>query len=259
MPKFNYIYGPVHSWRLGSSLGVDLLSGKDKICTFDCTYCQLGKTLFYTTERKIFVPTEKVIIEIKTLPDVHIDYITFSGRGEPTLAKNLGDAIRQIKGIRKEKIAVLTNASLMHLEEVRKDLAAADEVSCKLDACSSRKFNIISKPAAIIKFENILEGIRKFRKIFKGKLALQLMFLKENLRDAPNMAKIVAGLKADEIQINTPTRVNAKAGLSKPEIKKISKYFSGPNIISVYGNRPHKEDIKSISNRDTLRRRGKIK
>ena len=95
--QFKYIYGPVPSWRLGSSLGIDLLSQEKKICNFDCIYCQIGKTESYTAERKVYIPVKKVIDELKFVPLVNIDYITLSGRGEPTLAKNLGEVIDAIK------------------------------------------------------------------------------------------------------------------------------------------------------------------
>ena len=102
--KFNYLYGPVSSWRLGSSLGVDLISSDQKICSLACLYCQLGATMVKTKKRSIYVPTKEIIEEIKTLPpNLQADYITFSGMGEPTLAANLGEAIKQIRTLRYEK------------------------------------------------------------------------------------------------------------------------------------------------------------
>ena len=94
---YRYIYGPVSSWRLGRSLGVDPISAKEKICTFDCVYCQLGRTKTFSSERREFVRIKDVIHEIQTLPLPPIDYITFSGAGEPTLAKNLGGMIKAVK------------------------------------------------------------------------------------------------------------------------------------------------------------------
>ncbi len=86
MNKYKYIYGPVFSWRLGRSLGIDPISKEKKICTFDCLYCQLGKTDRLTNIRSMFVPTVEIIKEIRKIPPLKIDYLTFSGRGEPTLA-----------------------------------------------------------------------------------------------------------------------------------------------------------------------------
>ncbi|MBU1007000.1 MAG: radical SAM protein [Candidatus Omnitrophica bacterium] len=154
---FKYIYGPVPSWRLGSSLGVDPISQTGKVCTFDCLYCQLGKTKIFTGERKIYVPVTKIIEELDLLPQVQIDYITFSGRGEPTLAGNLGRMIKAIKKIRKEKIAVLTNSSLLNRRDVQEDLLPADFVVAKLDADSQKVFDIVDKPMEAIKFDAILK------------------------------------------------------------------------------------------------------
>jgi len=136
-PNYKYIYGPVPSWRLGNSLGIDLLSQKNKICNFDYGYCQLKSTSYYTDERKQYVKTEDIIAEIRQLPvNVEIDYLTFSGRGESTLAANLGEAITAVKNLRSEPVAVLTNSALIDREDVRRDLSHADFVVAKLDASS---------------------------------------------------------------------------------------------------------------------------
>ena len=119
---FRYIYGPVSSWRLGISLGIDLLSPKRKICNFDCIYCQLGKTLKPIDKPKIYVKTKDVIEELKKLPRIKIDYITFSGRGEPTLAKNLGQVIKAVKKLNLAPVAVLTNAAKRKLTTVYENM-----------------------------------------------------------------------------------------------------------------------------------------
>lgn len=260
--KFKYIYGPVPSWRLGSSLGIDLLSQDEKICNFDCIYCQVGKTKNYQNERKIYVPIQNIIDEIKKLPAVHIDYLTFSSRGEPTLAKNLGDAIKAVREIRNEKIAVLTNAALIGLDDVRKDLMSADFVCVKLDACSSNFLAEINKPDEGIDFENILAGIKQFRQDYKGKLALQIMFIDKNKHKVEKYLDLVKQINPDEVQVNTSLRFCNVNPLSKEEILKIKNYFisvcKGINIVSVYDDRVL-ENIVSISDEDTLRRRGKIK
>ena len=149
--NYRYIYGPVPSWRLGSSLGIDPLSRDGKVCSFDCIYCQIGETAFLTDERKTFVPAAKIINELDSLPALKIDYITFSGTGEPTLAENLGQMIKAIKQIRREKIAVLTNSSLMYREDVQRDLFLADFVVAKLDAPSQTIFELVNRPIKTIK------------------------------------------------------------------------------------------------------------
>lgn len=259
---FKYIYGPVPSWRLGISLGIDLLSQKEKICNLNCVYCQLGPTLKYTTARKVYVPVEKVVKELRSLPDIKIDYITFSGRGEPTLAANLEEAIKAVKSIRKEPVAVLTNSSLMGLDEVRKELALADFVVAKLDTCSSGSLREINRPAKGVEFGDILDDIKKFRESYQGKLALQIMFIESNKGDIDKYIYLANYIKPDEIQVNTPLRPCNIKPLAKEEILKIKNYFisacKGIDVVSVYDERAFK-DVTSISDEDTLKRRGKVK
>ncbi|MFA4989383.1 MAG: radical SAM protein [Candidatus Omnitrophota bacterium] len=261
-PVFKYIYGPVPSWRLGSSLGVDLLSQEEKICNFDCVYCQLEPAKKHVVERKIYVPLEKIIGEFKTLPDVGIDYVTFSGRGEPTLAANLGQAIEAIKSIRKEPVAVLTNSSLIGLDGVREELILADFVIAKLDACSLKSLQEINRPARGVEFSSILDGLKKFRKNYPGKFALQIMFSESNKLDSNKYIYLANYIQPDEIQVNTPLRPCNVKPLAKEEILRIKDYFisacKGINIVSVYDDRMFK-DIASISSKDTLKRRGKVK
>jgi len=261
-PAFRYIYGPVPSWRLGSSLGIDLLSQAEKICNFDCVYCQLGPVKQYTSERKIYVSVKEVIAELGELPDTNIDYITFSGRGEPTLAANLGEAIKAVKLIRKEPVAVLTNSSLMGLDEVRKELALADFVVAKLDAYSPESLQEINRPATEIEFGGILEGLKAFKKSYQGKLALQIMFIGNNKNDVNKLIYLANYIKPDEVQVNTPLRPCGIKALTKEEILKIKDAYiascKNVNVVSVYDERVIK-DIVSLSGEDTLKRRGKVK
>lgn len=258
-------------------MGIDLLSCDAKICTFDCIYCQLGKTLTYTNERKLYVPIEAVIKELEILPEIKIDHITFSGRGEPTLAANLGEAIKAVKLIRKEPIAVLTNSTLMDREDVRKELILADFVIAKLDACSQESLKKINNPVPAIEFGDIVDGIKQFRKEYNGKLALQVMFIEENKDKFAQLAYLVNYIKPDEVQINTPLRPCNIKPLPKEEILKIKEIFTSAckptpcaqgvgkgefrhkeiNVISVYDERVLK-DVLPVSDEDTLKRRGKV-
>ncbi|MFA5093535.1 MAG: radical SAM protein, partial [Candidatus Omnitrophota bacterium] len=259
---FKYIYGPVPSWRLGSSLGIDPVSKGRKICSFDCIYCQIGKTGLFTDERKKFIEVKEIVGELAKLPALKIDYITFSGAGEPTLAKNLGEMIKAVKLIRKESIAVITNGSLMRLAEVRKELALADFIVAKLDACSQESLQEINKPVKTVKYNDILEGIKKFRNEYKGKLALQIMFIENNKHDFNKYIELTNYIRPDEVQLNTPLRPVKIKPLAKEEILKIKSHFKaacqGINVISVYDQRASK-DVTSISDEQTLKRRGKTK
>jgi len=232
--KYKHIYGPVGSWRLGRSLGIDLIFSDDKICTFDCVYCQVGKIAALSDKREIFVSAAEIIKEIKSLPPLKIDYITFSGRGEPTLAKNLGEVIREIRKIRDEKIAVITNASLIDRKDVQDDLALADFVMLKLDAPSQELFLKINQPIKNTELNKILKGIKEFKLKYKGKLALQLMFIEENKGLAQELARLAKDIGPDEVQINTPLRLCDITPLSKKEIDAIKLHFKGMKVVSVY-------------------------
>jgi len=253
--NFKYIYGPVPSWRLGSSLGIDLLSTSEKACSFDCIYCQLGPTRAYTTKRKLYVPTRDVLKEIKMLPRVRIDYITFSGCGEPTLAINLGQAIRVVKRLRKEPVAVLTNSSLLYRKDVRRELALADMVAVKLDADSEKFLKAMNRPAKKIKFSAILKGIKHFREEYRGKLALQVMLTRENKAIVRNIARLAEFICPDEVQISTPVRPCAVKPLPRKNILALKKHFRGLSTITLYTVRRKK--VRPVSAKDTMLRRGK--
>lgn len=253
---FRYIYGPVSSWRLGISLGIDLLSSAEKICNFDCIYCQLGPTLSFVQNPEIYIETSEIIKELKSLAGIKVDYVTFSGRGEPCLAKNLGEATRAIKKLNLAPVAVLTNAALIGQAKIRENLSYADFVIAKLDAYSQESLEEINHPARTIRFDKILQGLKQFKKYFKGKFALQIMFVPENQNDALSLAEIAGDIQPDEVQINTSRRPCPKKPLSKDEIARIKEYFAGLNFISVYDTQPKK--VVAFSKPHTLSSRARL-
>lgn len=253
--KFKYIYGPVSSWRLGVSLGIDPLSTKGKTCNFDCIYCQLGKTAHFENERKIFVPVSRLLEEIGTVPsDLKIDYLTFSGRGEPTLAKNLGDMIRSLRKIRTEKIAVITNSSLMYDQDVRGDLLGADFVLAKLDAYSQETFKTIGRVIEGVNFNVIIDGIKDFKSLFKGRLALQIMMIEENKKYVSAIARIAKYINPDEIELNTPLRPSPVKPLSKDELDGLKSYFKDFRVVTAYDD--EKKEVEPFDKKETAKRHG---
>ena len=255
--KFHYLYGPVYSWRLGQSLGIDPLSQPRKICTFDCVYCQLGRARPEAGRRRVCVPTRLILEELRRItPGVKIDYITFSGNGEPTLAKNLGALIRGAKKIRPEPVAVITNATLLHRPDVRQELMAADFVMAKLDAATSGLWQRVNHPVQGTRWQSIVSGIKSFRRRYRGVLALQMMFVPGNLADAARLAQLAREIKADEVQLNTPLRPSEATPLSRGQMQQLKKtIFQGLPVITVYERR--KTPVRPISRNDTLKRRGK--
>jgi len=251
------IYGPVSSWRLGKSLGIDLLSTKGKTCSFDCIYCQLGRTVRPLTDRQEFVSLDKLNEELTAVKGTAADYATFSGVGEPTLASNLGKAISLVKSVLALPVAVLTNSSLMTREDVRHDLASADVVVAKVDAPDEELFRQINRPILECTLDDIIQSVLLFRKEFQGRLALQLMFFEANKDYAPEMAKIAKRLSPDEVQINTPLRPCGVKPLTPADISTIRKEFSNlRGVTTIYeASRPK---VTPLNQAETLLRRPEL-
>src|SRR3989338_4321888 len=172
-----YIYGPVKSRRLGLSLGITLTPYK--ICSFNCVYCQLGRTTLQAYERKEYIPVQEMINELKSWffhnaqQTKNLNYITLSGAGEPTLNIKIGEVITEIKKITALPIAVITNASLLGMASVRKELINADLIVPSLDAVDVKAFIKIDRPKEEIKVEDIINGLMNLKKEFKGKIWLE--------------------------------------------------------------------------------------
>lgn len=260
-PAWKYLYGPVASWRLGRSLGVDVLSQPRKVCNFDCVYCQIGSHTPHVTKRAVFVPTSAVLNEIRGIPsDMAIDFITFSGRGEPTLASNLGDVIKGVRALRSEKIALITNATLLRHKAVRDAVCGVDVVMAKLDVPSNCLLKKINRPAKGIHIEHIVEGIEALQREFAGVLELQIMFVEASRAACDDMCALMQLLKPQEVQINTPLRPSGALPLSKQTIETIRTHFSvltkkGITVVSVYD--AIRKPIVPMHYAATLLRRGK--
>ncbi len=202
------IYGPVYSWRFGQSLGIDPLF-YTSTCSFNCIYCQLGHIQNITIERKEYVSTEKVLSDFNNFlsEDKKIDVITFSGSGEPTLAKNLD---QMILGIRKRlpqiPIYILTNGTTLHLNEVVKTLQLLDSVTVKLDAGNEKDFQMINRPHDSVCFSTIVKSLIDFRKVYSKKLEIQCMFMPVNQKELENLASLLLEIAPDVVQMNTPKR-----------------------------------------------------
>lgn len=246
------IYGPVPSWRFGRSLGVDPICSREKICSFDCAYCQLGMTKNLTTQRKEYVSLGKVSSGLMEADKGTTDVITFSGTGEPTLNSRLGEMVSFAKGFG-FPVVVLTNSSLLHLKEVRNALLNADIVSAKLDAPSEPLFGKVNRPSPGITFDSVLGGLRDFKKEFGGKLALQMMFMDINKDAAAEMARLAWELEPDEVQLDTPLRPSPVPPLSPKEMERIEGEFSGLPFISVY--RRKKPQVAPLDIHETGMRR----
>ncbi|MBZ0258691.1 radical SAM protein [bacterium] len=203
------VYGPVHSWREGESLGIDLILSTS-VCSFNCIYCQLGAIQNVTNKRTQFVTTERVILDFKASQWRKADILTFSGSGEPTLATNLGEVSKAIAELAPQPQLVLTNGTLLGNADVIQDLQTVDRVYVKLDASKEETFQRINRPADGIYFEQVVENILRFKPSYPGYLGVQIMIMPINQSEMDEISTIIEKIQPDEVQLNTPTRPYAK-------------------------------------------------
>ncbi|MCX5701579.1 MAG: radical SAM protein [Candidatus Omnitrophica bacterium] len=226
-----YIYGPVKSRRLGLSLGVTLTPYK--ICSFNCVYCQLGKTEAQTRERKEYVQVEEIISELRLWLQNNeqetekLDYITFSGSGEPTLNIKIGELIAEIKKITSIPLAVITNASLLNDPLVRKELLGADLIVPSLNAITLPIFQSINRPQNSIDIKDIINGLMNLRREFLGKIWLEIMLVKglnDGLGHIRKIKEFVDKINPDKIQLNSPVRSTTESDVFSVDKKRLEKF-----------------------------------
>ncbi len=221
-----HVFGPVSSRRLGQSLGVDVLPPKS--CTWNCLYCQLGRTRECVTERREFFPREEILEEIRqAIGNPHaIDWITFVGSGETTLYKGLGWLIGETKKITDIPVAVITNGSLLSVEEVRQELLHADAVLPSLNAGSPELFMRIDRPAAGFSYERHVEGLVEFRNVYRGKLWIEVMLI-DGLNDSVEALQDIAGalekIRPDTVHLVLPTRPSGDADVRLPSDEAVAR------------------------------------
>jgi len=210
------IFGPVPSRRLGRSLGIDVVPFKT--CTYDCIYCQLGKTTRKTMQRREWVPLDSIIDQLKARLSSRPDVITLSGSGEPTLYARLQELIVKIKETTDIPVAVLTNGSLLWLPEVRNALTPADLVVPSLDAGCARTFHYVNRPHPDISFSQMLEGLVEFRQAYTGPYWLEVFLLAGVTTPGAEvnaLRKHIQAIQPDKVQVNTIARPPAE-GFAEP-------------------------------------------
>ena len=220
--NLKHIYGPVPSRRLGQSLGIDPIPMKT--CNWNCVYCQLGRTVPLTNQRREYFSREEILAEIQTVlesrPPKEIDWITFVGSGEPTLHQDLGWMIQRVGELTDIPAAVITNGASLYLPEVRRDLQAADAVLPSLDAGTPELYRRINRPHPDLNFQRVLQGLEDFRGGYSGKFWVEVMLVQglndteEALRD---LKTALDPLQPDEIHLGTPTRPPAETWVQPPD------------------------------------------
>ncbi len=251
IPGARRIFGPVPSRRLGLSLGIDVIP--HKTCTFDCVYCECGRTTDKTCERREFCPVREVLDDLeahlsrmKEKPDV----ITLSGSGEPTLYLPMGELIDEIKRLASLPVAVITNSSLLWKSEVRDELARADVVLPSLDAADDDAFRRINRPHELLDLPRIVEGLERFLKDYRGSVLFEILLIDGYNNDDRNIEALKTALgrmRADKIQLNTAVRPGTESGIEPLDdisMRRIRNLF-GPRcevIASARTTRKHHEE-----------------
>lgn len=225
------VFGPVPSRRLGKSLGINNIP--PKVCSYSCVYCQLGETKKLQAERRKFYKVKKIIREIKKKIEQRkekrevIDFLTFVPDGEPTLDLNIGQEIKSLKDL-DIKIAVITNGSQLWRENVRKSLYDVDYVSVKIDAINEDIWRKINQPHNSLDHDILLNGIKDFSEVFKGKLVTETMLIK-NINDGKNevrrIGSFISSLKSSESFLSIPIRPPAENWVKIPSGKIINQAY----------------------------------
>ncbi len=215
------VYGPIPSRRLGQSIGVNNIP--PKICSYSCVYCQLGRTNHMQVKRQAFYKPQDICseaeIKIRQLKteNKQADYFSFVPDGEPTLDLNLGKTIKLLKPYN-IKIAVITNASLLWMDEVKEDLMGADWVSVSIDAADEDAWRKIDRPHGMLKHKDILNGIIEFSKAFRGTLVTETMLV-EGINDhktcIEKIAEQIALAQPQRAYLLVPTRPPAESSVKR--------------------------------------------
>lgn len=213
-------FGPIPSRRLGRSLGVNHIPWK--ACSYSCLYCQVGPTMHLRAERQTFLASTQVVDAVARKVDEcraageAIDYISFVPDGEPTLDQNIGAHIRGLASIG-IPIAVITNASLLWMPEVRADLAAANLVSVKVDTTRPETWHRLNRPHGELELERVLDGIRAFAKEYRGELMSDTMLvdaMNDDEESVTGVADFLSGIAPSRACLGVPTRPPARPNLA---------------------------------------------
>ena len=221
------VFGPIHSRRLGSSLGINLLPVNGKICSFDCIYCECGWNRDGKDDKRLPSAAEvRSALQDKLsalmLEGVRIDSITFSGDGEPTLNPEFPRIIEDTLRLRDvfypdAKVSVLSNATRVHVPEVFEALRKVDNPIMKIDAPTDELVRLIDNPAPGYSLARTIEALRRF----EGDFVLQTMFLRSPDFDSSSpevldgWKAIVRDLRPRKIMVYTIDRPTPMQGLEK--------------------------------------------
>ncbi|MHA1754432.1 MAG: radical SAM protein [Candidatus Odinarchaeia archaeon] len=223
------IYGPIHSRRIGVDIGINLLTQKGKTCNYDCLYCQYGKTknlVKESNEIEEWISKNQVLTELedtlKALSEsgYHLDAVTFSGFGEPTLHPKFDLIVTESVKIRdkyypKAKLTLITNSSNLNKPDISKCLRNFDHVIAKLDTAINESFHKINRPSdPNLDVKEIIETLKslsgKIKRLTIQVLLFDVLDLKietnTTQRELLALRDAICYIKPDDVQIYTIVR-----------------------------------------------------
>jgi len=226
------VFGPVPSRRLGRSLGVNNIP--PKVCSYSCAYCQVGRTRELEVRRRTFLAPETLRDAVRERLDAlkasreAADYVSFVPDGEPSLDRHLGRAIELIRPLG-APVAVISNASLIDREDVRRDLTRADWVSLKVDSVRKRTWRRLNRPHRSIELSRLLDGMLRFRDRFEGRLVTETMLVAGVNDDAPELdavASLLEQLRPAVAYISVATRPPVERWVRVPDERHLAAAYT---------------------------------
>ena len=231
-----YVFGPLNSRRLGRSLGVSLIP--PKTCQLDCIYCEAKATTNLTCCRKEYVPTAEVIRELDEVLSAkpEIDFITFSGAGEPMLHAGITDIICHIKSKHPEyKLCLLTNAVAFKDESLWQDLNKADLIVPSFDGSNAAEFKAINRPESSISFDDFVSKFTAFTQQCPAQIRLEL-FIVPGINDSDDsitrFASLLGKMSLDSIELNSLDRPGTVENIPVPDEKTFERFIKALSPIA---------------------------
>ncbi|MDR2105232.1 MAG: radical SAM protein [Deferribacteraceae bacterium] len=231
-----YIFGPIMSRRFGRSLGVNVIP--EKICSFDCIYCEVGRTKTTTMARRPYAPADKILAEFnERYPSVErrMDVITVTGYGEPTLNTEFEKVLDGIKESAHHPVVILTNSSTMHIPQVFETLKKFDVVVPSIDAVRVGKFKQVDNPHPSVDINQIKRALVDFSKDYRGKLLIELLLVKgvnDEEEDLAAFAEYIGEVNYSQVQLTTVFRPPSHQDVARLTDEELAEKYL---ILSSYG------------------------
>lgn len=226
------VYGPIKSLGLGRVVAVDPISRSPKVCNLNCVYCRLGSGGIVLFERSDFIDDASILEQIgECLYSEDCEAVMFKGTGETLLARNIFHMARMLREGSGKKLALLTNSTLLGDPEVLEQLGAFDIIIAKLDAATEETFRTVNRPHPSIRFQDVLDGIIKARKIFGGSFRVHVTLVRENLSEVDRISQICREICPDYVYLDSPEGCDPFHTVCKKDMQAAMDRFFGIRCI----------------------------